>query len=77
MWHSAGGGRTGIVSFGLGKADQIGYETAFDFYVIRHLPMPGSKVVLWLNRLLSHTIHSDDFQTVGYDSSILVVANRF
>ncbi len=77
------GRRKQRVSFVLEKADHIRCETVFDFYVFRHVPMPGSKGFLWLNRLLFHTMHSDDFQTSDTIDSyrirqfLLVVTDRF
>jgi hypothetical protein len=68
------GGRKRIVSFVLQKADHIQCETVFVFYVFQHVPMPGSKGFLWLNRLLFHTMHSDDFQTS--DTTVSVSRNR-
>jgi hypothetical protein len=77
------GRRKRRVSFVLEKADHIRCETVFGFYVFRHVPMPGSKGFLWSNRLLFHTMHSDDFQTSDTIDScrirqfLLVVSDRF
>jgi hypothetical protein len=65
------------------KTDQIRCETMFDVYVIRHIPMPGTKGFLPLNRLLFDTMYSDDFQTLNTIESCrirqfpLVVTHHF